>query len=422
MTSGLGRWKLVLLATVLSGAPALAQFTVDLSGAEPTRALSPPGIQGASNCAKGLLRVSLSGGLMGNFYEVYSAIQLPNGSIMLVGQLGGFAVAPNEDGFTQADVDDPRLQGGGVDTIIAVQTSLSATSPYSPLYRLRKPTKLAAPAVTPAPVWECGQATAIAGHQPGDEVTLFSAPTKVRYTVPSAYGTYDYMPAGPLGEFWGGETLLGQYRTCEAVTTGAPNQVSPFSAPVIVAKWTGGPRLPMPGLVPNSFLPGVSRFLVGGTEHGATLSLSFDRLGVVTKWTYACPWGTCGVSTPAALGPIKEGDVVEVTQRLCVGTDSPPTSIEVLSCAKVPPPTLAVSPRAGDTSIQLAAYAPGAEIVVYASRDANPSLGLTQIGRAQATPTINLIRPIDPTDRWIIVAQSSAACGISMGNGYLVGD
>lgn len=422
MTSGLRRWNLALLAAVLTGAPASAQFPVDLSGAEPTQALSPPGVLGGSNCDKGILRVSLSGGLPGNSYVVYSAIQLPQGGIMLVGWLGGFLVAPNDDGFTQADVDDPRLQGGGVDGIVAVQTSPWSSSLPSPLFTLRKPTNLPAPAVTPAPVWECGLATAIAGHQPGDELTLFSAPNKLRTLVPSAFATHDYVPSGWRGQFRAGETLLGQYRTCEAATTGAPNQTSPMSAGIIVASWTGGPRLPMPGFVPSSFLPGVSRFLVEDTEHGATVSLSLDRSGTVTRWTAVCPWGTCGVSTPATVGPVKEGDVLELSQRLCPGTDSPPTSIEVVSCAKVPPPTLAVSPRAGDASIQLSAYAPGAEIVVYASQNSNPSIGLTPIARAAAASTIILFRPIDPADRWIVVAQSSAACSPSRGNGYLVAD
>lgn len=408
-----GVWRLVLLSAALFAGPASAQFTVDLSSVEPTPVLSPPVILGASNCDNAVLCVSLTGGLPGNDYEVWDAFRGPYGW-QANGLLGRFAVAPNSEGVTQADVWDPSP----VRHIIARQVSLTTSSANSPPLRLRDPVQLAAPEISPTPLWECGMATAVRGQQPGDEVTLFTAPRTARFTVASAFSPHDFVPAGPLGEFGAGETLLARYQTCKSAQ-GAAHEESPMSAPVVVARRTGNPPLSMPRIVESSVLPGAARFQLEGVEHGATISLSLTRNGGSTTWSEVCPWDPCPVATPPGFGGLAEGDLLEVRQRLCLGTDSPPALIEVKSCGDVPPPTLASPPRVGDTSIQLSAWAPDAEVFVFVSPDpVDPRNGLTAIGHAAASATIHLFRPLATGDRWLVVAQVSPSCGLTHGNGF----
>lgn len=117
---------------LLVASSARAQFDVDLSGVEWTPELSAPVVIGASGCDKGILRVSLSGGLPGNEYLVWTAAPLPNG-VFTPDLLGQFPVAPNADGITQADIYDPRLFG--FDQITAQQVSSTRrASDFSPLF------------------------------------------------------------------------------------------------------------------------------------------------------------------------------------------------------------------------------------------------------------------------------------------------
>lgn len=416
MKSGSGRWKLVLMTVLVGSTSAWAQFDVDLSGVEWTPQLSPPVVIGASGCDKDILRVSLSGGIPGNEYEVWDGVLVPNG-VFTLDSLGTFPVAPNADGITQADVDDPRKYG--LNLIVAIQRSPTIFSEYSAAFILRNPTNLAAPEIATSPLWECGLATGVRGQQAGDEVTLFTAPSTVRFTVPSAFSSFDYMPAGPLGGFGAGETLFAQYQTCKSAQ-GAAHEVSPRSVPVVVAKWTGAAQLPMPRIVDNSMLPGSSRFQLDGVQNGSTITVKVNRSGMSDVWEGVCAMNPCTASMPSSMAAMEEGDLVDVSQRLCPGTDSSDALLEVRACGDVPAPTLASPPRVGDTAIQLASYAPGATITVYVSQDPNdPQVGLTAIGHAGASPTVNLFRPLDANDRWIVIAQTSQACSaLTNGSGY----
>lgn len=410
-----GSWKLVLMALLVGSTSAWAQFPVDLSGVEWTPELSAPVVIGASGCDKDVLRVSLSGGIPGNDYVVYDAFFGPFGWTY-TGVLGQFPVAPNGEGITQADVLDPRAWG--FDHIQVIQISPNQQSPFSSPFQLRNPTSLAAPEIAPTPLFECGLATGVRGQQAGDEVTLFTAPTTVRFTVPSAFSSFDFMPAGPLGGFQAGETLFAEYQTCKSAQ-GAANEVSPRSVPVVVAKRPGNPALAMPGIVPNSMLPGSSRFQLESVENGSTVTVKVDRGGVSDVWEGVCAMNPCTASMPPSMGAMEEGDLVDVSQRLCPGTDSSDALLQVRACGDVPAPTLASPPRVGDTAIQLASYAPEGEITVFVSQDSNPQVGLTAIGHAAASATINLFRPIDSKDRWIVIAQTSPVCSVlTNGSGY----
>lgn len=403
------------MAVLVSSTSARAQFDVDLSGVEWTPELSAPVVIGASGCDKDILRVSLSGGIPGNEYVVYDAYWTGSGW-NYNSLLGQFPVAPNGDGITQADVLDPRAWG--FDHLQVIQVSNSRQSAFSSPVQLRNPTNLAAPDVAPTPLFECGLATGVRGHQVGDEVTLFTAPNTVRFTVPSAFSSFDFVPAGALGGFQAGETVFAQYQTCKSAQ-GAAHEVSPRSVPVVVAKRPGNPPLAMPGIVPNSMLPGSSRFQLSNIFNGASVTVKVDRGGVSDVWEGVCPWSPCSAAMPPSMGAMEEGDLVDVTQRLCPGTDSADALFQVRACGDVPAPTLASPPRVGDTSIQLASYAPEGEITVFVSQDSNPQVGLTAIGHAAASATINLFRALDARDRWIVIAQTSPACSVlTSGSGY----
>ena len=389
-----------------------AQFPISLKEAEPSKLRSAPMIVGASNCGNGTMIVSLSGGEAGAEYVVWDALPGPHYGT----ELGGGPVAPNAQGYTQIEVLDPRSWGST--HLAAVIRTPASTSEYSPLFALRVVAQVAAPAISPSPVWECGLATGIMGHQPGDEVTLYSG-TRRRFLIPSAFAQHDFTPAG-VRPFQSQETLYAGYRTCEAARFGwtAPHpQVSPLSAPVVVQSFIG--QLPAPGIVPNSVLPGARQFQLEGTEHGALISIDLVRGGATSSWTEVCPWDPCGVSVGGP-GDLQPGDELRVTQRLCSGSDSSVAVLTARDCKDVPPPTLAAPPRAGDTSIALAAYSPGATIVVYVSKSStHPQHSLWPIGRAAATSQINLFRPIERDDRWIVVAQQTPP---ETGGGYPVAD
>ncbi|MEW5743154.1 MAG: hypothetical protein AB1938_29840 [Myxococcota bacterium] len=377
---------------------------------------SAPVILGASHCDGDVIRVSLTGGRPGATYVVTE--YLPGVGFIYLNQLGQFPAAPNADGVTQADVQDPRLYGN--DSITAFVVDQQQLSGAAAPHVLRNPTNLTAPELAPTPVWECGQATAIRGHQPGDEVTLLHAPNTVRFVVRSAYSTHDYVPAGTGGPFKAGETLVARYQTCRSAQ-GATTEVSPLSAPVVVASWIGPTPLSMVRLVPNSLLPGAVRFLVDSVENGASVDLSLTRQGATTSWTEVCAMSPCPVSVPSTLGGLEEADVVQASQRLC-GGPSTPALVEVKSCGDVPAPTLASPPRPGDTTVHLDAWTPGSVIFVYVTKDSNPATGLVPIGRSAAAPSISLFRPIEFDDKWLVIGQTNDACSLTHGSAYSVAD
>ncbi|MEW6430684.1 MAG: hypothetical protein AB1730_04175, partial [Myxococcota bacterium] len=91
----------------------------------------------------------------------------------------------------------------------------------------------------------------------------------------------------------------------------------------------------------NSMLPGSSRFQLQAIENGATVTVTVDRGGRSDVWKGVCPWNPCTVSMPVSMGAMEEGDLVNVTQRLCPGTDSTDALFQVRACGDVPAPTLA---------------------------------------------------------------------------------
>jgi hypothetical protein len=402
----------LLVAALTSGAVS-AQALVDISAAEITTEVSPPVILGASNCGSGTMFVSLTGGLPGFTYVVYEAVPGP----FYLSVLGSGPVSPNSDGITRIEVIDPRPAGAS--SIAAVlNQGFIPFSQFSPLYNLRAPTSLPKPEIAPTPVWACGLATGIRGHQPGDEVKLFSGPA-TRFTIPIANGSFDYTPAGSPGPFAAGETLFANYRTCEATRSGV-SQNSPLSDPVFVGTFSG--TLAVPRLVPNSILPGSSSLVVENVAHGALVTFEHIRSGSSKVWSYACAMDPCAVGLGSSMAPFMAGDELRASQQLCPGSGSSTTAFTVNDCADVPPPTIA-TPTVGADTITLLSYSPDAEIVVYAAKNATAPFGtLTLIGRGAASARVGLFRPIIAADKAIIVGQLNGTCGKGSGYAFVVAD
>lgn len=198
-----------------------AQISVSIppSDGPVERGLSAPILHGASNCSRDDWRLSISGGIPGAEYDVYASVGNPPQYADL---LGTYAVNPNADGITVIDV---WVHSTFPDLSVR-QRFGNISSPFSTPIVRRDPSQLPTPWLSQAPLWECGLATVVAGHQPGDQVTLMSHVYGSRFVIPSAFGQFDYMPAGAPKPFTGGENITVQYSTCQ----GAP-QTSPMSLP-----------------------------------------------------------------------------------------------------------------------------------------------------------------------------------------------
>lgn len=265
---------------------------------------------------------------------------------------------------------------------------------------LRDPKSLPAPQLPFTPLFECG----------------LSSLYGTRFTIPSAFGTQDYMPAGQPDPFKAGEMIDAEYYTCEG-----PPQISPRSTSAIVAIYPS-PQLPPVELTTESLVPGVSRFAAIGTENGARLLLSLTRAGTTTKWEEACGESQCVTQLPAALGTTLENDIIQASQVLCDGSDSPRVGEEVKGCGDSSPAIISPTPQVGDSVIRLSRYPLGATVRVYATKMVNPSSGLELIGFAFDTSTVTLARPINTDDRWVIVALDTAACQAQWASAWFVGE
>ncbi len=390
---------------VLWAAGAMAQVTVPapLDVIPLKGQISPPIIAGAGNCSKTDWRISLTGGVPGGTYEVFEALN----PATFVSSVGVFPVAPNQDGVTVVDV----TLSIGLPALVAMQTSPTGfMSPLSAPLDLRDPNKLGTPSFPFVPIWECGLATSVDGHQPGDTVELFSSQYGTRTVIPRAFGTSDYMPAGR--PFESGEKIAVQYSTCEG-------QVSPLSSWVTVATNPLSP-LGQPTIQSPSLAVGVERFSVEGVAHGATLWVALDRGGSVTKWREACATPVCTAYLRAALGGLQPGDRVEVSQELCRGSASASVSEDVKECGDTPLAEVA-PPQPGDTIIRLLRYPLGATVRVFATQSQNPTVGLQLIGFAYDTNVVSLVRPIDRKDLWVIVAVDTPGCRARLASAFFVG-
>lgn len=400
-------WCCVL---VMAGGAEAQQVSVTIPPPDgPTSTgLSAPILHGASNCSKEDWRLSVSGGVPGATYEVYATVGTPP---MYVEPLGEFPVNPNADGITVIDV----FVNHPFPDLAVKQRVGSVTPVWSPFSKpivRRDPAQLPTPEIAATPLFECGRATVVTGHQPGDQVTLMSENKfGVRFTIPSAFGLFDFMPAGGPGPFKGGENLSVQYSTCQ----GAPQSSSPSAAHT--AQGFPG-QLPVVEIRAESLASGVPRFQLEGAVNGALVQLELVRGSSSTTWSEVCPEAHCVVHVPTALGGLVGGDRLGATQELCPGSTSQPGSNEVKTCGDTPAAELSPQPQHGQTELRLSRYPMGSLIRVYATKSVNPAVNLEMIGYAYDTPLIELTRAIEASDLWILVAIDSPGCPASQAAGY----
>lgn len=294
---------------------------------------------------------------------------------------------------------------------------LTVTSKESNTLPLRDPSLLPKPFIAPAPLFACGAATAIGGHQPSDILRLMSAGGGKRFEVPRAFGTYDFV--GEISPaFSAGEKLYAEYSTCSAA------QTSPPSSSQTVVPYPKS-RLPKVTLSNRSTVAGVSAIPVGGMENGARLTVDFVRAGqpVVTQSRVCVGGEPCTISAPAAWRTFEPGDELLSRQSLCPDSDSDVLRWTISSCYSRSP-LLAVTPKAGDTTLLFGDYALGSWLVAHRCLFWDTQLdrctSWDQIGSVFDSSTIVLNAALKSGDRIVVSQQVSDSCPPLHGAGYVV--
>jgi hypothetical protein len=239
-----------------------------------------------------------------------------------------------------------ELQVGEV--VTALQRFGGAESGSSPSvtvsdYRLDYPAGVPQPKVDPPPLHECGVATAISNVLTGSEVWVTADGNEVARL--DAGGTWIATYVNPA--FSVGQEVRAFASLC--------GDESPPSASV-----TTQPRpssLPTPVIDP--VIDGAELIVVRSLVNGA-------RFHVWRDGNDEGEWATAGPAASAALSsPMTVGQVITVSQRLCPGDpESPPGTTTVLPCSALGAPVV-VQPQAGDTTVQLVGFVPGARFKVF---------------------------------------------------------
>lgn len=387
--------------------PAQATVPAPLETGPTTTGLSPPLILGGSSCSSTEWRLSIAGGLPGGLYTVYETLEgIQSG--FLPQPIGEFEVDPNEDGVTVVDV---SLMNQWGHLRVTQETPLGIYSTYSAPFALETSFMFPTPSIPDVPLWECGRATTVLGHQPGDRVELKSAQNDVLWEIPSTWGLHHYMPV-PGSGFEAGETVWTEYSTCGGEFAAA--------SPEYIAAQYPDETLLAPGFQTQSLGKGATRFALTGVEQGATVNLQLTRSGVTTSWSNVCGEPTCVVAVPSSLGALAESDSLEASQLLCEGSDSEATTDVVPLCANQPAPQISPAPLVGDTTVHLSKFVRGGIVRVYATPNANPSTGLTLIGYAFDTAVVPLSRAITTSDQWIVVVADAPGCDAVQGTALFI--
>lgn len=389
--------------------------------------ISPPIIVGASNCVGSTIwDVAIRGGNPSNgTYDVFFGSPI-NGIPM--DRVATAAVAAAGPTFVRVDLtrfspfivrlsdyyfvaqESRQIQSYPPGTMITVR------GPESEPHALRDPSSLAAPFIAPTPLFECGGATAIGGHLPGDSLRLMSGATNVRFAIPRAFSTYDFVgEVSPA--FKNGEKLFAQYSTCSGAQTSPPSKletVVPF--PLAKLPQVSTPRVGAVG--------GVTQIPYRGVTNGATLRAIMTRSGYpIETLRRVCVGGeTCAISAPKSWGTFAPGDDLRVTQELCDGSQSADTRWQVTSCYSQSP-LLEQFPTAGSPQLTFSEFALSAWLLVFAcTPDKNGDCigSWIQVGSGYDVPTVQLTRPLRSGERLAVSQQIGDACPPLHATGYIV--
>lgn len=313
-----------------------------------------PVVVGASNCSgTDIWDVALAGGQPGGEYAIDATDFATFNAVV-----GRTPVAPNKVGITFVQIDF-----GGYPQPLLLSLAAYASDPVTGTWSKRTDFALRDPGLLPvpnirAPLFTCGLATELAGHQPGDSLELWSGAT-LRAHVPHAFGQTDYTPLFPTpGGFAKGESLLSRYLTCDRAG------ISPASAQVSVVDYPSS-TLPPPEPSVASTIAGADRFSLFNVENGAALTLEVRRGNSRTTWTEICGSGVCTAYLPPAIAPLQYLDEIRVSQALCPGSESIRFRTLASACYSSAPTWATPLPRAGDTQVRFSDRVIGGKLTVY---------------------------------------------------------
>lgn len=300
--------------------------------------------------------------------------------------------------------------------------TLAIGPPSFPLFPRDPRNPLPLPLIQPLPLWTCGAAMAVAGHQPGDQLFVTSTQRGRVFNVPSAFGTFDFI-GEVVPTFSDKEEVFTRYHTCEGTA------VSAFSVP---ARTSNFPMSILPSVKTPfaAFAAGVTSVPVLQVENGARISFKFTRSGTSVAGTRVCSGGEpCVVNVPVSFLPVLSGDEFGVTQELCPGSASPSVRTFFQGCASKVPSI--VPPKAGDASIKVLDRALRSTISVWfcatfwtgpgpvpGSTCASNSFSL--LGESWNSDTVPLNRGIAPGERLVVTQSISRSCPAVQGDIYTV--
>lgn len=294
---------------------------------------------------------------------------------------------------------------------------ITVTSDESNYLPLRDPGSLPTPFIAPAPLFTCGAATGIGGHQPGDSVRLIDANGQTRFQLARAFGTFDFI-GEVVPKFSTGEKLHAQYSTCSG------NETSPPSVTESVIPYLTS-RLPKPHMTRIASVAGVASLPVLGAENGARLSVQFVRAGepVVNETRVCVGQEPCVVHVPAAWKTFEVRDEINVSQALCADSNSDVLRWSISSCYDQSP-RLSRVPANGDRSLSFSDYALNSWLIASLCLRWDAQLGACatwqQIGSAYASEAIELTQPLTSGDRVAVSQQTSDGCPPIHAAGYIV--
>lgn len=369
--------------------------------------LPPPHVIGATSCPSGgRLRVALSGGKSGAWYEVLEGDPKDPTAMK---SLGTFPVSPDVRDVTYSEVG----LNSTAPVLVAVQhDGLGTTSAASEPYQVEDPANRSVTVELPPLVFACGRATAARGQLPGDRLILRGTDpqsgTYERWRLDPAVSSHEYLPIGPQ-MFNFDEDLVLEVLACDA---------SPNAWATRTVEHRGGQQLVRPkfGVV----LPGGLSFVVRAIVTGALLRVTLTRGANQVEWTEACGAdGPCTAFIPAPFGTLEPADKIEVTQELCDGSQSAVESTEVADCSSVVPPEVVDWPRFGDRLTTLKLSPPGALNVALVGSEFDSRIGLRAIG-SSGGDVVAFSRSLEPSDMWLVVAQPTPLCPSPIGADYSI--
>lgn len=239
------------------------------------------------------------------------------------------------------------------------------------------PAGLPRPQVNPAPVHQCGSRTGVSNLLIGCNVWITAETTEVgRVDGAAAHQGVNVAPDYGLGQ-----SVRAHAELCSDPSPPSEKHITqpppvPLATPVVADVYDGGERIRITSLANGA------RFTVkrGGIDQGT--------------------WSTWGQAHLVGFSPplvMSEG--IEVSQRLCPGTDTPGGTTTVLPCSQLPAPNIAPV-QVGDTRVRVTEHAPGALIRIY--------LNGSKVGEG-GPPLIQLTRAVAHGDT-VHVLQSVGRC------------